>query len=520
MKRTKKSGFMSQSALSSLKPPLENYFNRYVRRYTGRYADFLDRNRKLIFSVTLAVWTLVSAYALLAYVPKYSSNASVLVKDSAIKALYLTSDPYSTTSSASASPVLNTMELLKSDKIPKELWLSFIQPNQEECRKLGLHNLTDWLNYYGEGKRFLQYKSVPGTDVITLGFFWDDPLMAREGLSALLQAFIKTSRELNQAEHHERSLYLALQEEDIRRKLSAVRQRISEFKRQHNTYDITKEMEHYTENRLTVEMAYKTALADANAFRSQLSAYQGTLGLSPKQAVLASAIGRNSTLSKLYEENYTLSEKYASLKPRYTANHPQVRQAASELAENEVSIQREITRITGKTAAPDAPVKQQAFADDTRSEAVKDMLQAQALSQGMSLKAAQMGNYLSKIDSRMQKLPEMEQVLSDLTEEADSLSQALSTLKQKTLEAKMREMQTLSNVFIINEPNLPTHPMPPTQLHLILLGLIGGLLGGVTLAFAKERYLKPVAPFDDIGMESARWRNGHDMDENVPVLKG
>src|SRR5262249_22645391 len=133
---------------------------------------------------------------------------------------------------------------------------------------------------------------------------------------------------------------------------------------------------------------------------------------------------------------------------------------------------------------------QRAFADETRSQAVKDMLQAQALSQGMSLKASEMGAYLNKIDDRMKRLPEMEQVLADMTEEESSLSQALDTLKQKTLEAKMREMQTLSNVFVISDPTQPINPLPPTQMHLIMLGLALGLAGGVTTAFVKERYLR------------------------------
>src|SRR5262249_23211862 len=144
--------------------------------------------------------------------------------------------------------------------------------------------------------------------------------------------------------------------------------------------------ENYAQNRLSLEMAYKTAQADANSLRSQFSAYQGTLGLDPKSAVIASAIGRNATLSRLYEENYTLSEKYASTRARYKMDHPQVRQLASQLEQNRSNIQREILRTGGMSPHSNLSV-QRAFADETRSQAVKDMLQAQALSQGMSLKA-------------------------------------------------------------------------------------------------------------------------------------
>ena len=98
--------------------------------------DVLWHHRKLAISVALVISLCSSLYAVFVFTPKYTSNSQVLIKDSVIKARYVTSDINQSTTSQSANPVLNTMELLKSDEISQALWDTFLLRHPKEIQKL------------------------------------------------------------------------------------------------------------------------------------------------------------------------------------------------------------------------------------------------------------------------------------------------------------------------------------------------------------------------------------------------
>jgi len=447
--------------------------------------SFFNQHKKLILSVTLVVGLLSLLYSLLAYTPKYTSKAILQIRDSAITSKYITSDPINTYSAPTANPVLNTMEILRGQGVPVAIWNDFLNRHPAEKQRLHLKTLPDWLKYYNDGKKIVKYKNVPGTDVVDLSFQWaGDPALAKEGMEVLLKSFQDLSRESNQSENHERFIYLSQQIEEIERKLIDLRSKIGDYKLKTKSYNVDEEIDDYIKTRSLLEQNTQAANAESKDYQQQLAAYQSTLKLSPENAVKAVAVGRNPTLVKLYDQYYTLSDQYASLRARYTDSHPQVAQALSQLQQVKANIQNEKKRLgvadNGKNVA---------IVDDTRGEAVKNMLDVQARSKGAQSKVAQMNHYLSQLDSKMQSLPQVEKNLTAMLDEQAYLSGSIKTLKEKALEAKIREMQTLSNVFVLDPPNFPLKANFPTRLHIILLGLLLGFAGGIALAKLKDKLL-------------------------------
>lgn len=460
----------------------------------------LKAHRKLFFTIASTVWILSGLYALLAYTPQYASESSVLIKDSAITANYTTTDSYKTTSSASSNPVLNTMGLLKSDIIMTALWENFLQRHPEEKRKLRLKNMKDWSRSYQDGSEYIKSKNQPGTDIIYLTFRWSNPELAQEGMQVVVDAFREASRRLNQAEHHQRYVDLTNQVADVEQQLVTVRQQISHFKKQNGIYNVDSEVENYAKNRIDFEIAAITAKAQAADYQNQYSAYQSALGMNPNKAVKAVAVGRNATLGKLYDQQYSLTQQYASLKPRYTEEHPKMQELQGQIDKIESSIRAEIARSGGD---PNAPLlKASAITDDTRGDAVNQMLLASAQSKGANQKVRLMHNYLNNLDARMKRLPQVEEQLANLREKETALSSSYNTLQQKALEAKMRETQTLSNVFVIDAPKVPKGADFPRRTHILFIGLILGALAGMA-AIMLKRQLRPEARMLDLPIPSA-----------------
>ncbi|MBK8190463.1 MAG: hypothetical protein IPK79_08445 [Vampirovibrionales bacterium] len=451
------------------------------------------RHRGWMIAVALTVWILTAFYVALGYHPKFTSQASVLIRDSAITARYVTNDPVTTTSAQNANPVLNAMELLKSDAVRDSLWLLFIKPYASSGKGPNVYpSYADWAAHYGDGKAFIKAKNPPGTDVISMAFTWSDPALAQRGLATVFTALQNESRRINQSEHRERYAFLNTQRESLAMQLAAVRQRIAGVKRATQTADIQQSIQNYARGRVDLELAAATANAEADAASARFKTYQKSLGMTPEKAIAAAALGRNNTLSKLYDKSYELSEQLASLTTRYTPQSKPVQQVKAQLTQVRGDIEREIRRSSGGAKPAGATAGDpHALADETRGQAVRDMLDAQAQSHAQRLKADTMKSYLTQIDARMQTLPKTEEMLANLRETEMALSQSLSTLEQQTLDARLREAQTLSNVFMVDAPSRPMSPTAPTRAHLIALGLLMGLLAGIAAALLREK-LAPV----------------------------
>ncbi|MEB3286203.1 MAG: Wzz/FepE/Etk N-terminal domain-containing protein [Vampirovibrionales bacterium] len=466
--------------------------------------DIINRNKFLIAATTIVISILVGVYSFFVYVPKYSSSASVMVKDSALTAKFLTNDQYTTTTAQSSNPVLNTMELLKSELIPEYLWQDLISKSKQAQEEAGVSSLAEWKKYFGDGKRFIKAKNVPGTDVIAMGFQWPSPDIAQKGLRSVLFGFQQASLQQNQSEHHQRYLYLSEQGKELRTQLGEIRQAVAVFKKSHNIYSLDSALSNYEQNRSAIANSSKIASAEAQNYLNQLNAYQKTLGMNSQKAVSAVAVGRSTTLSQLYAKLYELTGEKTALQARYTDEHPKVKELISQVAQTKNDIEAELAR--NGVSAPSADIAEKiakenaerktapantAIGDETRSNAVRDMLEAEARYKGLQAQSAGLKRALSEMDSQMQGIPKAEATLATMRQEEESLSSALEILDEKTLESRMREAQTLSNVFVLAPPSLPSAPAFPSKIQLAVIGIFFGLAAGVGLAYVKASLLSP-----------------------------
>ncbi|MBK8190327.1 MAG: hypothetical protein IPK79_07735 [Vampirovibrionales bacterium] len=428
--------------------------------------------------VTLFVWCWMLVYGLLVYKPTYQSEGMALIKDSAITNGYIGPDTEQngaprTTSSQSANPVLNTMELLKSATIMDALWDFFTQLHPEELRALGVQNKTDWTNFFKDGSDIISAKNKAGTDLISVRVKWTDPYLARDIANVTLSAFQKASLEVNQAEQKSRSDYMEEQLEKLDRQLAVVRREKSAFKQKHNLVDSMREGYEATKMRADFVDRLNQTIARANGKRAELSRYQQTLGMSPTQAVRASAVGMNATLNRLKGDLYNLSETNAFLSSSLTDNNPKVQEVRAKMAQVQQDIRKEMVRTVGTDRNADSMIAMQ---DPTRGLMVNQMVTAQAEMNRLSQEASALQGRVKVLDNRMKMLPAVEEGLANIEQRERSLSEALDALRRKHTEAQMKEAQTLSNVFIVDRPRLPKKPNFPAPLHQFIISLLLGPL--------------------------------------------
>jgi uncharacterized protein involved in exopolysaccharide biosynthesis len=194
-------------------------------------------------------------------------------------------------------------------------------------------------------------------------------------------------------------------------------------------------------------------------------------------------LGGNENVNKLQSQLYALREEYKSLRTRYTDEHPKMIQLKADIAQ----VERNLSQETGRALGHSGSTGSAAISDKPRGDAVTNLLSAKAQADSLSAKAGAIRQHLNHLNSKLTQLPELEKTLADLRDEENILSDSLRSLEQKALEAKIREMQTLSNVFIVENPNLPEKANFPQRTHMIWLGVLVSLLGGIGSIFLKHK---------------------------------
>ncbi|MBX2860559.1 MAG: hypothetical protein KTR14_04955 [Vampirovibrio sp.] len=452
---------------------------------------FYRHNAKLIAGTLLFVWGWMLMYGVLFYTPSYTAESLVMIKDSAITSGYVeVEQSYSThtTSSNAANPVLNTMGLLKSATIMDRLWDYFYTQHPEELQKLKIDDKKEWEAFFKDGSHLISAKNKPGTDLIQVKVSWSDPAIAKEAGEIVLTAFQDASLDINQSEQLKRRQYLENQVKDLARQTEAVRRKKSEYKQMAKTVDIAQQRTELTKARVEFESKLNMTLAKADGKRAELARYQKTMGLSPDQALTASAIGMNTTLTKLKNQLYTLSQTHAFLSTTLTDENPKVKEVKAKMDQVEANIRQELKRTLGNDKNLDSLM---AVADSSRNTVVGQMVSAQAELIRLNQQAKSLENRLSDIAIEIQAFPTVEEGLAAIEQEERTLSESLDSLRKKAMESRLREAQTLSNVFIVDLPRVPNKADFPTYLHLVVIAVvmgIGAAAGAVCLRYKWDEY--------------------------------
>lgn len=457
------------------------------KNYPG-IMNFLHRNRYLIAGAGLFVtfWMLVYTFAV--YRPVYAAKSVVIIKDSAITSRYVETEQYyalQTTSSNSSNPVLNTMGILKSGAISDALYVYFQQKRPDELRRNKIKSKADWVKFFQDGSAFIKAKNQPGTDLIEIQFSWRDPVVAKEALAVVTKAFQDASRDLNKQEQISRTKFLHQQVLEIEGQLAEIRKQKSDYQSKQGTVNVEREGNDLAGTRMDLQNRLNQLESQARGKENLARRYQQMLGMSPDKALKATALGQNGTLSKLQDELYRLEQQHSQLSSSLTDTNPKVVEIKVQIEQVKTNIDAEKARTMSKTAAGDTGV----VADPNRAKLVDSMLTAQAEAQDLRTQASVIRGRLGQVSSQIRSFPTLAEGLTNIAQKEASLSTALDNLRKKALEGKLKEEQTLSNVFVVDAPRLPDRPQFPNRNHLLILSLMLGVGAGLAAAVGKEQLL-------------------------------
>ncbi len=299
----------------------------------------------------------------------------------------------------------------------------------------------------------LNVQLTPKTQIVEVRFRNRDPLLASKIANAVAATYIEYNFQTKYKATLQTSDWLTKQLDDLKHHAADSQEKLTDYQKKtgilgtdetHNIIldkleDLNKQLSAAECDRIVKEAKYRIGMTESPELMANLAP--------------------ESILAALYRERVEARGSMAQLSAKYGSAYPRVVQLQSQLAELDGAIQREIKKV---------------------GEAVRAEYQA-------SLKSEQMLQVsFDRQKGEAYKLNEDAIQYAILRRDVESSRDLYDGLLKKLKEAGILAGLKSSSISIVDQASQPIEPVEPNLPLNFGLSLMGGLLGGVALAFVVE----------------------------------
>ncbi len=307
----------------------------------------------------------------------------------------------------------------------------------------------------------LTVKRDTGSRLVTVKYASHDPTVSANVVNTLLDEFVEMNYETRHKAIMQSSQWLAKQLDDIKARMEQANRALADFQKSSGIAAISEGESTFGAEMLELNRQLTTAQADRIQLQALLEKVQGTPDTSAPQ-ITSDPVLQELT-KKLAETQADLSEALAI----YGKNNPNAKKLENEVGELETQIvkQRQAIMSGLKTSYSAARARENLMESQLKG-ATKDM------------------NQLAQYEA--------------LKKEAEANETLYNSLYAKIKEAGIAAESKSSNIRVIDRARVLSKPTRPDWILNLALGLFGGMIGGVLLAFVQERFDRNVYTADDM----------------------
>jgi polysaccharide biosynthesis transport protein len=311
----------------------------------------------------------------------------------------------------------------------------------------------------------LSIRRDPSSRLVVVAFASHDPRLSADVVNTLMKLLVQKNFESRNSAIAESGVWLSRQLDDIREKMERASRALADFGEKTGIADVDPNTNTYSEKMGDLNKQ----LVQASADRIQ---YESFLAPSRSPDTLPQVRG-SQVIQVLTQKRAETEAQLAQARVIYGPNHAEVRKLQNQVdeLENTISAQRQEIVSELWTNYRAAKAREQSLSDEVK-RATTDLT---TLSQYEVLK-----------------------------KEAQADRDLYDALYAKVKEAGISAASKSSNIHIVNQARVLDHPTRPHRSMNILAGAMLGLIGGVGLAFAKDRMQDRIHSADDV-RESANF---------------
>ncbi|MDD3149735.1 MAG: hypothetical protein PHV68_02780 [Candidatus Gastranaerophilales bacterium] len=386
-------------------------------------------------------------YLLFLYTPLYYTTASLFIKNIPKQDVITNYGGGSIVRSESgySNPLFNLVKILESETLSSRIYEKLKDKYKKDLSVLGVNSKENW---HGVFLNMLSSKVEPSTDIINISLKWSNKKNTSELLNIVIEEFKNENLSIRKSVETKQRKYLDIQLANIEDKLDTVRREIKDFKLTNMAVDVNNEITELTKARVDLEKQAEILKSELVYSDKKLADFSKQIGFPDAQSVLKStAIGGDPYLVDLSRKLSAAQQLHANLSANFTPNFPEVLAVKNEIIEikNDIGKRQEqsLEKFIITRGLYDKP-SQDIATDLARVQAEKFSIQGQlnALNKG-----------IKNIRKREAQIPTKILGLEQLQKEEDALKSAYNSVKQKQLEAQIKENEIVDNIIILNNPS-------------------------------------------------------------------
>jgi polysaccharide biosynthesis transport protein len=298
----------------------------------------------------------------------------------------------------------------------------------------------------------LQIEALRNSRIVTVSFESTDPRLAARIANTLVDNYQEYNYHKNYEATRKASGWMEQQLDELKAKVEKSQQALVDYERQHAITNVGDKQN--VEEQKLADLSRQLTEAHADAVRAE-SLYNVVHSNGDQISTLAP----NDLLSRLQEKYAELRAQYVDARAQFGPNFPKVMRLKDQMDEMRAQLDSERTRIVGRYHGEYAAALQ------------RERLLGEALSQ-QKVELGKLNQLLIEHNILQHDFQTNQQLYESL----------LQRLKDATLSSGLRA----TNIHVVDSARTPMTPVRPRKFFNITIGLVVGLILGVTLAFVQE----------------------------------
>jgi uncharacterized protein involved in exopolysaccharide biosynthesis/protein involved in polysaccharide export with SLBB domain len=319
---------------------------------------------------------------------------------------------------------------------------------------------------------------VKGSNVINVSFKHNDPEVAARAVNQLIESFKIMHIEIFK---NPRASFMEKQLAAYRQKLDEAEENLEAFKQKNRVFSLDEQRTLLLSQKIELDNTFKAAQSRVHQLQQEISSLTSQMQTIPKYELVASKSGKTKNIDDAQNALLNLQLKEQRLLTKYEANN-----------RNVASVRKEIQLVTdflaanglAKTTEDETLSKNAAYATLETS-----LLQARTTLSSEEARVAVTEQQLDQVNSDLQDLDAHERELRFLERELDTNESNFKNYVAKLEDARIEEeLDSLRkvNISVIQKATMPLGPIEPNKRFNLLVGIILGLVSGLTLAILSE----------------------------------
>ncbi len=338
----------------------------------------------------------------------------------------------------------------------------------------------------------LKVSSITATDILKISYASHNPEQAALIVNTLVKNYLDNNLVVNKAEAVSAREFLEEQlpkAEDSLRKTEA---KIRQLKESNEFVDPNENTSSLIQGMRQLQADIAQARGEMANAESQADYIRTKLGLTAEQAVVLTTISQSPAIKETISKLQNAESDLAIAKSRFTGNSPNVTKLQQQVDFFSKLLDRQ-TASVGTEKAREIVQKHQT--SRIQEELTTELIQLEARKSGLQKQIDSLSQVEGDLRAKIQKVPELEQKLSQLERQRTSFQSTYDALWQQLQTIKIAEAQDPGNVRVISNADVPDKPVSSRSVGFLVAGL--ALLSAVGVIYLLEISDKSIKTIDE-----------------------